>query len=324
MKAARRPLLLVALATFVAVGAFTGSASGRAQTVQFVSGNDRVVQGNQANALVAVEPNGARCSLGVRYKGGFRQHLPAVTVSGFKASWTWEVPRKAHTGVARVTASCGRVGHASKRLIVIGQVLPPSVQVVKTGWSARPYPFAGTGVSYGVILQNQSQKRDALDVNVLVNFVMADNRLIGSATSHISGISAGSQHALGGDLIFPGGAPIARLEVVVRIGKSGPPTHTRPAISAVRLVPSMFEPPWCGSIEGEIQNDSSTRTLQAAELTAVILDADGNVIGGASGYGGTQLPPSARVFFKLDSASRAVPLSKAASALVSVVPTYMQ
>ena len=65
-------------------------------------------------------------------------------------------------------------------------------------------------------------------MNVLVNFVMADNRLIGSATSHISDISAGAQHAFGGELTFPSGAPIARLEVVVKIGKGGP-CHTHQA-----------------------------------------------------------------------------------------------
>jgi hypothetical protein len=260
----------------------------------------------------------------VRYKGGSRQKgLPVVTASGFHASWTWDVPRKAHTGPARVTASCAGAGRATKRLIVIGQVLPPSVQVVKTGWSIRPYPYGGTGVSYGVILQNES-KRDALDVNVLVNFVMADNRLIGSASSHISDISAGAQHAFGGELTFPAGAPIARLEVVVKIGKGGPATHTKPGVSAVRILPSIFEPQWCGSVEGEIQNDSTSRTLQAAELSAVILDAAGNIIGGGSGYGGAQLPPAARVFFKIDGGMRPIPFAKAASALVSVVPTYQQ
>ena len=122
------------------------------------------------------------------------------------------MPRNVQTGPARVTASCAGAGRAMKRLIVIGQVLPPSVQVVKTGWSTRPYPFGGTGVSYGVILANQSTKRDALDVNVIVNFVMSDNRLIGSAGAHISDIAAGTQHAFGGEANFPGGAPIARLK----------------------------------------------------------------------------------------------------------------
>ena len=321
MTAAKR-LLPLAFATLAVVGACATSASGRAQTVQFISGNSRVVQGNEATVTVAVQPNGARCSLAVRYKSGARQPgLPVVHASGFHASWTWDVPRKVQTGPARVTASCAGAGRATKRLIVIGQVLPPSVAVVKTGWSTRAYPFGGTGVSYGVILQNES-KRDALDVNALVNFVMDDNRLIGSASSHISDIAAGSQHAFGGELTFPAGAPIARLEVVVKIGKGGPATHTKPGVSAVRVVPNIFEPQWCGSVEGEIQNDSTSKTLQAAELSTVILDAEGNIIGGGSGYGGAQLPPAARVFFKIDSGMRPIPFYKAASALVSVVPTY--
>ena len=201
---------------------------------------------------------------------------------------------------------------------------PPNVTVVKTGWSTRPYPYGGTGVSYGVILGNESKKQDALDVNVLVNFVMSDNRLIGSASNRVGDIAAGTQHAVGGELQFPGGAPIARLEVVVKIGRGGPATHTKPGISAVRVVPSIFEPAWCGSVEGEIQNDSPSRNLQAAELSTVVLDADGNIIGGGYGYGGAYLPPAARVFFKIDNGMRPIPFYKAASALVSVVPTYAQ
>jgi hypothetical protein len=318
-------LLPFAFVTLAVVSAFAGSASGRAQAVQFVAGNSRVVQGNDATVSVSVQPNGARCSLAVRYKGGARQPgLRAVTATGSRASWTWQIPRNAHTGAARMTASCTGAGRAVKSLIVIGQVLPPSVQVVKTGWSTRPYPYAGTAVSYGVILANQSPTRDALDVNVLVNFVMPDNRLIGSATSRISDISAGSQHAFGGELTFPGGAPIARLEVVVKIGKGGPATRTKPGVSAVRVMPSPFEPLWSGSIEGEIQNDSATRTLQRAELSGVVFDAEGNIIGGATGYGGAQLPPAARVFFKLTTGMRPIAYGKAATALVSVVPTYLQ
>jgi hypothetical protein len=316
------PLFFAAL---VVMGMFTASASGRTQAVKFVAGNSRVVQGNQATVSVQVQPNGARCSLAVRYKGGAKQGgLPVVAANGYIATWNWEVPRKVQTGPARVTARCAGAGRATKRLIVIGQVLPPSVQIVKTGWSTRPYPFGGTGVSYGVILANQSTKRDALDVNVIVNFVMSDNRLIGSAGVHISDIAAGMQHAFGGELNFPGSAPIARLEVVVKIGKGGPVTHTRPGISAVRVVPSIWEPQWAGSVEGEIQNDSTSRTLQAAELSCVVLDADGNIIGGGTGFGGGQLPPSARFFFKIDNGMRPIPFYKAASALVSVVPTYQQ
>jgi len=320
---ATKRLFPLAFAALV-VGAFTASASGRAAGVQFIAGNSRVVQGNDATVTVAVQPAGAKCSLAVRYKSGARQPgLPIVHAIGSMATWTWQVPRKVQPGPARVTASCTGAGRATKRLTIIGQIIPPKIQVVKTGWSVRPYPFGGAGVSYGVILANESTKRDALDVNVLVNFVMSDNRLIGSATSHVGDIAAGTQHALGGEVGFPGNAPIARLEVVMKIGHTGPATHTKPGISAVRVLPSFFEPSWSGSVEGEIQNDSASRTLQSVELSTVVLDADGNIIGGGSGYGVSPLPPSARVFFKIDNGMRPIPYSKVASALVSVVPTYV-
>ena len=311
---AAKRLFTLAFAALVVVGAFTASASGRAAGVHFIGGNSRVVQGNDATVTVAVKPSGARCSLAVRYKSGARQPgLPIVRAIASHATWTWQVPSKMQPGPARVTASCAGAGRATKRLTIIGQIIPPKIQVVKTGWSTRPYPFGGAGVSYGIILANESTKRDALDVNVLVNFVMSDNRLI----------AAGTRHALGGEANFPGGAPIARLEVVVKIGHSGPATHTKPGVSAVRVLPSVSEPQWSGSVEGEIQNDSASLTLRSVELSTVVLDADGNIIGGGSGFGVSSLPPSARMFFKIGNGMRPIPYSKVASALVSVVPTYL-
>jgi hypothetical protein len=322
--AAKRLLPIVVVATVVG-SSFAASASGRTTAVQFISGNERVVQGNQATVTVAVKPSGVKCFLSVRYKNGAKQPgLPVVTANAFHATWAWEVPRKVQPGPARVTATCRGAGRATKRLTVIGQVLPPTVNVVKTGWSTRAYPFGGTAVSYGLILSNESKRQDALDVNVLVNFVMSDNRLIGSASNRVGDIAAGTQHAVGGELQFPASAPIARLEVVVKIGRGGPATHTKPGISAVRVVPSIFEPQWCGSVEGEIQNDSPVRNLQSEELSTVVLDADGNILGGGNGFGGAYLPPAARVFFKIANGMRAIPFSKAASALVSVVPRYAQ
>jgi hypothetical protein len=316
-------LLLLAAATLVAGAAFAGSASGRTAGVQFVASPSRIVQGNQITMTVAVSPAGRRCSLSVRYKSGARQKgLPAVTASSGRATWTWKIPRRVQPGPARATASCAGAGSASKTFTVIGQVIPPKIHVVKSGWSVRNYPYGGSGVSYGVILANESKTQDALDVKVLVNFVMSDNRLIGSATTRVSDIAAGTEHALGGELQFPGGAPIARLEVVVEIGKGGPATHAKPGISQVRVMPSPFEPGWCGSVEGEVQNDHPTRTVQAVELSTVVLDAEGNVLGGGYGYGAASLVPAARMFFKISTGMRPIPLYKAATALVSVVPTY--
>jgi hypothetical protein len=157
---------------------------------------------------------------------------------------------------------------------------------------------------------------------VLVNFVMSDNRLIGSATTRVSDIAAGTEHALGGELTFPGGAPIARLEVVVVTGGGGPASRVRPGLSEIRVVPSPYEPSWAGSVEGEVQNDHPTLSVTQVELSTVVLDAAGNVIGGGHGLAAAPLPPSSRMFFKITTGMRPIPIGRAASALVSVVPTY--
>jgi hypothetical protein len=280
-------LLPFAVAATVAVGLFAGAASGRSESVQIIGGASRVVQGNPITLDAVVSPAGARCSLAVRYRSGARQKgLSSVTAAGAHASWTWTVPRKVKTGRARATVSCAGAGRATHAFTVIGQVLPPKIDVVQTGWSARTLPFnGGTVVSWGVILKNASRTRDASDVQVLCNFVMSDNRLIGTASAHISDIAADSKHATGGELTFPGAAPIARLEIVVQIGKSGPVTHLKPGISFVRVAPSTFEPEWTGEIDGEIQNDSASKTLQFVELSGVVLDSGGHIIGGGTGFG---------------------------------------
>src|SRR5262249_14711184 len=91
-------------------------------------------------------------------------------------------------------------------------VVPPKIDVVQSGWSTRTYQYGGTGVSWGAILANRSQTQDALDVQVPCNFVMAANRLIGSSSVHISDLAAGTSPPTGGQLTFPEGAPVARLE----------------------------------------------------------------------------------------------------------------
>ena len=318
--AAKRLSALLAGAGLVLV--FAGSATGRATGIRFVDGAHRVVQGNEISMTVSVSPSGVRCNAAVRYKGGKTQNLPSVTAGGGRASWKWKVDRSTPTGQARAYVACGPAGRASRTFTVIGAVLPPAIHVVKSGWSVRPLPGGSSIVSYGVILGNDSQQRDALDVKVLVNFVMSDNRLVGSATVHVADIAAAQQHALGGDLLFPGGAPIARLEVVAVTGGGGPASHVFPGLSAIRVMPSPYEPAWAGSVEGEVQNDSPTLMLYQAELDTVVLDAAGNVIGGGHGIASAPLPPSSRMFFKITNGMRAIPIGKAASAIVSIVPTY--
>ena len=123
------------------------------------------------------------------------------------------------------------------------------------------------------------------------------------------------------DLIVCGSVAVNRKGV--RIGKGGPATHRKPGLSFIRVMPSSFEPAWTGEIDGEVQNDDPTKTIQFVELSGVVLDAAGNILGGGTGFGIATLPPAARMAMKISGGLEPIPYAKAASAMVSVVPTYL-
>jgi hypothetical protein len=72
-----------------------------------------------------------------------------------------------------------------------------------------------------------------------------------------------------------------------------------------------------------VQNDSPRKTIQFVELSGVVFDSSGNIIGGGTGFEAAALPPAARLFMKITNGVRPILYSRAASAMVSVVPTYM-
>jgi hypothetical protein len=198
-------------------------------------------------------------------------------------------------GRARVGVSCERAGGASRTVLVVGSVIPARIVVVKDGCSVRQEPYGGGSVSWGVVLRNTSPNQDALDVYTLVNFVGPDNRLVGSATNKFSGIPAGKDFALGDDLSFFGGVPaISRLEVVIQIKKRQAHALKLPTITDIRIYPDLFRPDYVGEVDGEVSNDGPRLVLRNASLSTVVFDANGNVLGGGSGYAFASLPPSAR------------------------------
>ncbi|HYY02526.1 MAG TPA: hypothetical protein VE736_01445 [Gaiellaceae bacterium] len=315
--------LAVALLASLAV---TGSAAGRIQRaagVHFGAMPRRVVQRDLLKVNVHA-PTGAACTLALVFADGRRQPglAPAVARGGV-ARWRFRITGDAAPGRARLGVSCAG-GSASRWLLVVGSVIPARIVVVKDGWSVRSQQF-GSSASYGVILKNTSPSQDALRVYTLVNFVGPDNRLVGTATTTVSGIPAGQQYALGGQLQFPGGAPdISRLEVVVQIGDRGANKLRQPTITNLIVAPSVFEPQWVGAVEGEVSNDALNLELQNTELSTVVFDSAGNVIGGGQGFAFASLPPAAREFFKIQTGLSSIQFARAASAMVSAVGTYQK
>jgi len=108
----------------------------------------------------------------------------------------------------------------------------------------------------------------------------------------------------------------------VRIGKGGPATRWKPGVSFLRVAPSVFEPQWAGEIDGEVQNDNPTKTIQFVELSGVVFDPAGNILGGGTGFAAATLPPAARMVLRITTGMRPIPFGNAASAMVVAVPTY--
>ena len=68
----------------------------------------------------------------------------------------------------------------------------------------------------------------------------------------------------------------------------------------------------------------AVQTLQSANLSAVIFDSSGNVIGGGSGFEFQSLPPGTRAAVQLGNGFDAIPFENAASASISMTTTWKQ
>jgi hypothetical protein len=322
----RRVLFVAGVTALIATGAALlalPAVTSASSSLRFSVIPNRVVAGRQVSVTVALPATAsARCSLSVRYHDGKAQSglAPVVALSG-RASWTWVVGDTAAAGAARVTASCGKFGRISHAMLIVGSLIPPKINVEKSGFSIRPR-FTGTNVSWGLVLRNTSPNADALQVYVLVNFVLADGRALGTQTANVTAIGAGSRFYVGGELSFPGAAPIARLEPVIVIGGHERKKAVFPAITNVVVEPNQGDPGWVGDVAGELVNDNPPWILNSASLFAVVFDAAGNVLGGGSGSAGAKSPPGTRQVFKISGGFDPIPVDKTAYAIVSSMPSY--
>jgi hypothetical protein len=313
------------LTAVAAVAVFAGSAAAQSTGVGFTLLPKKVVQGEDARVAVSVRPSGTRCTLNVRYQGGTQQPgLGATTATRGRAAWTWHVPTDVQAGPAQTTVRCARAGAVTRSLVIVGRLVEPKITLMKQGFTIRSSSGGGTRLSYGLILHNEAPERDAINITVQTNFVMADNNLLGTDSQRITGIPAGSDYALGRMISFPGSAPITRLEVVIQVEKYMPKALHNATLANIHLVPGLFDPSWVGTVEGELQNTDPVLSLQSADLSAVVFDAAGNVLGGGSGFAFQTLPPGARRFIQLSSGLDAIPWERAASTMVSMTSTWKQ
>jgi hypothetical protein len=301
--------------------------AGNPATIQFTHLPGRAVAGQLVSVTVSHARPGALCSLAVKYAKDPTQTglSPKLAVNGL-ASWSWTIPESIQANVAKLSATCAGSKKIAGGLLVVGGLIPPRMSVQKDGFTVKTSTSGSADVSYGILIRNRSPNADALNVTVLINFVLANDHLLGSTTANISEIPAGSTYALGGNLGFPGAAPIARLETVIQVGGSQRHAGHPPALANVVIEPGTYDTSWVGDVAGEVINNDPKLMLQNASYSAVILDAAGNVLGGGSGSTyGAALPPGTRMVFKLTGGGFSdIPVEKAVSVLVSASPTWQR
>jgi len=317
----------LALATVLFAAVVPGLASGAANgfSVRFNFVPQKVFQGQPAAISVLVKPSNARCTLAVRYVDGSLQGgLGSTRASGGKAAWKWTLSGDAPAGSAKASVQCGRSGNLSRSFTVVGgSVAKANLSIVNSGYSQRPDRFGGgSTVSYGVVLNNPSTIQDAQNVSVQVNFIDSTNHTLQTTTNQISAIGANSTFNVGGSESLPSTTPVVKLEIIVQTSAWVKTTFHEPALDNIHIVPSSFDPDYVGEVDGDLVNDHPTDTLTNASAYIVLYDAAGNVVGGGTGFMFGSLPPGTRSYFSASSGFSAVPMAKASTAAISIVPTY--
>ncbi|MDQ3068080.1 MAG: hypothetical protein M3R12_13175 [Actinomycetota bacterium] len=316
-----RPVALIALAGLCLTATAAGSVDAGA-SLRFGFVPQRAFQGQPASLSVVVRPTGVRCAASVRYADRSLQKLPTVVARAGKAAWRWQIPAKAKLGSATATVSCGRAGASSRSFAVVGPPSAPAKVVIgKNGFSQR-VRSTSRSVSYGIELANPSPENDALDVDVLVNFVDATNRVVDTDTVSVDAIAAGSRYYLGGSTSIPDASPVSKLEIVTRIGGQAPKRKLGPAFADVIVQAQKGDPAWVGAVVGQVENDHPTMLLRRTQISTVIYDSAGEVIGGSTGGSSGGLLPGVRAYFQASSGVSSIPFDRVASASVSVLGSY--
>jgi hypothetical protein len=290
-----------------------------------------VHQGAKATFRVPVSKSGA-CSLTIRYATGAVQQAGRRSPRNHAVTWVVAVPGEAAVGIAHWTVFCGSRVPLGGTFIVVhtrsttpgGATAAPKIVIDKQGYTQRPDKFGpGSLLSYGLMLRNTSATEDAKSVYVLVNMVAATGELLGSESRTVTIIGSVATFAYGDSLSLRTQVAVTRLEITIRVGAHEPKTaHPAPDFANVRPEPAQFDPGWVGEVDGEVLNATPTLTLSNAQLSIVVFDVAGNVIGGGTGATSGAVPSGSRIVFVAQAGFTALPIDKAATAIVSAEPTY--
>jgi hypothetical protein len=322
----------------IAVAAFAAAAgTARAAALSEAAATATpVVHRGQSTRLVITTSSRAACVAEIEYSDGARQQTGVKSGHGKTVFWVVRIPTNAALGRAHWTVRCGLQFRRAGTWVVQPVVASgsgnrpapgdsgPHIAVDRQGFSQKPTGYnGGSNLSYGLLLKNTSTTEDATQVYLLINFATASGELIGTVARTIELIGAGQMYALGDSSVLRTEAPVAKLEVTIRVmshAKAKP--LPMPHFVNVRILPDQNQPDQVGEVDGEVVNDTSPFTMNSARLSVVLLNAAGNIVGGGTGMVLAPLPSGSRMVFLAQNGFAAVAASEAVTPIITVEPSY--
>jgi hypothetical protein len=308
------------LACLVVALVATGGASARTSTVTIHGPSKPVYIGQTIQLKVTVRPQAVHCVATISYSGGKLQKLGDRLAGPSGGTWSFRIPA-VRPGPARAAINCGEGGRATIPFRVQAALQTPRIITERTGFSQRVNRDGSTNVCFGLELRNDRTRVDATHLAVLVNLVDADNRVIGTDHLRLIRIPAGATVYVGDQLSRLVNIPIVKVEVVAVEATSTPMQPATPPLISDILIGGPDRDGFVGAVYAQLLNQSGL-IMQGGELGTVIVDHDGNIIGGARGTVQGPVSLGARELSKTFSQLNAVPYANAGEALVSVVPRY--
>jgi hypothetical protein len=195
----------------------------------------------------------------------------------------------------------------------------PAAQVVvaANGFTQSNFSSSSqTFISYGVVLQNKSANVDALGVAVTVSFTDTLGRSVTSDETTVTGIPAGGHFYLGGLAASNVSLTVASMNVTVSVASSQAHRLVLPPVSGISLQPDGLGDE---SVSGTFTNPYHAPIPSYANIYAVYIGAQGNVVGGASEGAGAAVEPGQSVAFGFSAFSSWISPSFVQSSSVSTV-----
>src|SRR5262249_28133541 len=90
----------------------------------------------------------------------------------------------------------------------------------------------------------------------------------------------------------------------------------------VQISASTYDKGYVGSVDGQVLNENPSVVMSSAVMTVVLLDANGDVVGGGSGRAVPSLPTGGRGDLSASPGGGPVPIARAAAVPVTVQPTF--